>query len=699
MVKKQQRKGKSLTGKSGREAKKGASGIAAAYITRSKALKKLQVTLKDFRRLCILKGIFPRDPKKKREGRDKTYYHTKDIAYLQHEPLLHHFRDLKTFLRKLHRAKVVQDDTRIAGLTANRPVLTLHHLLRERYPTFQLALNDLDDALNLLSLFHHLPTTTLLRAFTPEYAAAISTLLHEYLLVTAHTHSLTKVFVSIKGVYYQASIKTQPITWLMPHQFTQHLPQDVDYRIMFTFVQWYTTLLRFVNFKLYHDASLHYPPAIQRHDWEHAKGLRAMLVEHKKDTQTTAAVTPAAAATGGKGRKRAKVIKVDGQLQKTVDSIVSGLDDEGQEAEEEGDKQGEEGKEADTDGPTFPPEESTPATLDFDKRRSLFSSCTFLLSRETPRLPLELTILSAGGTVMHEMDVASLSSPRPAFTHVVVDRPSVKGEVVKGAHYVQPQWVFDSFNLRVLCPVSLYGVGKMCPPHLSPFVEDEEGGYEPEQRRVQRGWVEGTQQDEREEEVEGGAEKAKEEEMDDETRFQVEMEKERKGVLYTTHAGAHDENKEEEEEGDEGVEEEEGEDEDEGEVEEDEDDEDEDEEDEEADSDDMEEVEEEEEEKEEVKEAPTPLWSKAAARLSEDEEARELAKAMMGKKAARLYQRMQFGIARKQEANEALRKKKEEADRRDKAQQAAQGAKQRRAAESGGATEGQKQTRTKRKRG
>merc|ERR1719235_231167 len=115
---------KKLRGDSIHGKREGKSGEAAAYITRAQALPKLQVSLADFRRLCILKGIYPRDPKKKPSGLDKTYYHTKDILFLAHEPLLNKFFELKTFMKKFKRLMGRKEKGLAASLEERKPVYT-----------------------------------------------------------------------------------------------------------------------------------------------------------------------------------------------------------------------------------------------------------------------------------------------------------------------------------------------------------------------------------------------------------------------------------------------------------------------------------------------------------------------------------------------------------------------------------------------
>ena len=90
-----------------------------------------------FRRICILKGVYPVEPKNKKKVNkgstaNKTYYYIKDIQYLAHEPVLNKFREFKVFLRKLKKAIAKEEPDTAQRLENNKPVYRLDHILKER---------------------------------------------------------------------------------------------------------------------------------------------------------------------------------------------------------------------------------------------------------------------------------------------------------------------------------------------------------------------------------------------------------------------------------------------------------------------------------------------------------------------------------------------------------------------------------------
>lgn len=104
-----------------------------------------------------MKGIYPREPKKKFEGTNKTYYHIKDIKILLHDNLLSKFREIKAHLKK-HKKLVGKKERKLAEDHLKKiPKYNLSHIIKERYPSFLDALKDLDDALCLISLYASLP--------------------------------------------------------------------------------------------------------------------------------------------------------------------------------------------------------------------------------------------------------------------------------------------------------------------------------------------------------------------------------------------------------------------------------------------------------------------------------------------------------------------------------------------------------------
>jgi pescadillo len=271
--------------------KKGQAGAAKNYITRNQAIKKLQLSLPDFRKLCIWKGIYPREPRSRKKAHKSstnstTFYYARDIQYLLHEPLIQKFRDQKVLEKKISKALGRGDVSDAKRLDSNakrpektgKPSYTLDHVIRERYPTFIDALRDLDDCLSMLFLFANLPSTSTVPAKMIARCERLCLEFEHYLILS---QSLRKSFLSIKGIYYQANILGEDILWLVPYKFNQRVVGDVDFRIMGTFVEFYMTLLGFVNFRLYTSIGLKYPPKFDQTKDDKSAELAAFTLEGK----------------------------------------------------------------------------------------------------------------------------------------------------------------------------------------------------------------------------------------------------------------------------------------------------------------------------------------------------------------------------------------------------------------------------------
>ncbi|GAB7358325.1 hypothetical protein MBLNU230_g2397t1 [Neophaeotheca triangularis] len=509
---------------------KGKSGNAKNYLTRSQAVRKLQITLPDFRRLCIFKGIYPREPRsKKRVSKSSTpsttYYYTKDIQYLLHEPLLNKFRDQKALAKKISKALGRNEVSDASRLEKNHtPRLRLDHIIKERYPTFVDALRDLDDALSMLFLFANLPSSD---SVPPKTITKCQRLTHEFEHYLIRTHSLRKSFLSIKGIYYQATIQGQDILWLVPYRFVQRAGLDVDFRIMATFVDFYTTLLGFVNYRLYTSIGLVYPPKFDALSEEHGAELDAFKLEGQGEKQLEDGNADVEMDTETHERAQAEANRLL-SLPETAEaeptspntvpqsSYVTAPETSDPAAEAKSDEMQPVDAEPQT-GTTLDTFSSIDASADALLQPSrtsdaaiaaqLFEPFTIFLSRETPRHPLEFLLKSFGckrvawDSTLGEGSYCSESDKR--ITHQIVDRPEIPlptppttdaeedldsdGEViprktqvrVPGRTYIQPQWVWDSINMGKLQRPDLYASGAELPPHLSPWVKPKAGEYDP----------------------------------------------------------------------------------------------------------------------------------------------------------------------------------------------------------------------------
>eukprot|EP01137_Pigoraptor_chileana_P007371 Opistho-2@52866 len=480
-----------------KEKKKGQSGAATNYISRARAVRKLQISLADFRRLCILKGIFPREPKNKKKvsggsTANKTYYYVKDIQFLAHEPLLQKFREFKVFIRKLKRAVHKNEPGLARSLEESKPIYNLDRLVKERYPTFIDAVRDLDDALCMVFLFAQMPRQG--GRITSDLVGKCWRLSREFESFVVRTRALRKTFLSIKGIYYQAEIMGQTITWIVPYQFSQgEIPTDVDFRVMLTFLEFYATLLGFVNYRLFSSLSLKYPPRIDAAMDANAGGLQALVTESAAEGQnadgtTSATATPAESKEDQARRKESnkRVASLGFAMSKILAKDAKQGDANTAESEDVEMKDADKEASAGDEFVALPGGDEAPtlsgSSEQFDGTQRMFEGLRVFVSREVPRHALEFVLRSRGAQVSWDETVGAGSSFKEndtSVTHQIVDRPT-QGHVFLDRTYVQPQWVFDCLNAGKRILAGDYAPGRTLPPHLSPFVEATEGEYVPQ---------------------------------------------------------------------------------------------------------------------------------------------------------------------------------------------------------------------------
>ncbi|OWF44823.1 Pescadillo-like [Mizuhopecten yessoensis] len=470
----------------GRMKKKLERGEATAFMSRNRAIKKLQLSLADFRRLCILKGIYPHEPKhKKKVGRGntapKTYYFVKDIQFLAHEPIIRKFRETKHFVRRLKKALEKNNKDAVQRIRGNKPKYSLNHIVRQRYPSFSDAIRDLEDCLSMCFLFSTFPKTS--KTFS-EYIYLSRKLTVEFLHYVISSKSLRKVFVSIKGIYYQAEIQNETITWVQPHKLGFENPTEVDFKIMQTFVEFYTTMMGFINFKLFYTLNLHYPPKVK---WN--------LYYNTTESSHS------------------------GYMLYYPAIMLQGLRISNSKFSEN-------------------PDLIEQARVEAEKHKkflSLFKGLKFFLNRETPRESLVFVIRAFGGEVSWSKTQAigaTFLESDETITHQIVDRPAMATQYLT-RYYVQPQWVYDCVNTKTVLPVEDYFIGAVLPPHLSPFVEEQEDDYIPPERLALLSRQDGGEDSGVGEEDEQNDDEEEEEEEEEEDEEEEEEDSEEENVRET----------------------------------------------------------------------------------------------------------------------------------------------------------------------
>lgn len=243
-----------------------------------------------------------------------------------------------------------------------------------------------------------------------------------------------------------------------------HHPDDVDYKVMLTFLDFYEVFLSFVFYRLYSTLGLKYPPVI-----DHAKDNLGSYMYSIQTEAISSEVTVEEQEDEQKSAQNQVNLKENLHSLTTITLADEAKKDEDYQLDE-----------------AFAEDDEAKALLqkqiELKQFTNLFTEKVFFISREVPRENVEFLILAFGGKIGWEGEGSPVSYTDSSITHVIMDRPTI-AQKLENREYVQPQWLYDSVNNGFLLPCENYVPGKVLPPHLSPFVNNEAEGYVPEYQK------------------------------------------------------------------------------------------------------------------------------------------------------------------------------------------------------------------------
>lgn len=401
----------------GKKTQRGTKGKAANLVRYTDVSKIVQLPEeKDFRRLCILRGVYPKENPKERDSPHPSF-HKKDLSMVNNDPMAWFIRDHAAWVKKRNNKFNRQEP-----LPKNEPKPPYDKLIRSRYPEFADAIQELDDALTTVALFAQMKGSEIIPSDKINRCRELLTEFHYYV---SHTHSLKCAFISIRGFHFEAEIEGQSVLWLVPFEYPIPVDSHVDYEVLLNFLELYENLLKFVNFRLFTELGMKYPPEFDREKWN-----AGLYFDAIKDTPAEVKQEMMAAPAPQNDETNDKL--------KQALASVSIATNENQASVE--------------DSNEIPVE-----------NRGLFSNFYFTLCRGTPRNAISFIIRSLGGGIIWDED-----SKDKRITHTVIDRDEIENRVLD-RKYIQSQWVVDCLNKRKLLDVTLYAPGVKLPPHLSPW--------------------------------------------------------------------------------------------------------------------------------------------------------------------------------------------------------------------------------------